>query len=1019
MNPSFFTSNYNCLTNKHLNINHLLKKNVAALVSFAACRFCLSFLLSFALAGIAFGQSISTTDFPNPVSLCPGTAFFVPYSITGSFNAGNEFRVQLSDASGNFIDGDNSSNIIGSVSSINAGAITATLSDNQATGTGYRVRVVSTSPVVNVTNASDDDNANNITVLPRIITPTYPNPLGPYCGGAPISVTYTVNCNFISGNSFSLQLSDPITGGGPATWTSPTTVAFASLTGNGTLNGNIPNVSGTYALRIISSDPAGVTSTASNPFQIQATSPNVLNWTGNTSRDWNTATNWCPTNVPTATDNAVIPSGPANQPILSTTAVASTVEVQSGASLSISSAGSLTINGSKTLSGFTNALFSGGTVTNSGQIVIDITASTSQFGLWNGGTFTNTGRISIDRTTAQALRNSLASSTTFINSGTITIGGSPTVNDNGILNEATFQNNAGGLITIDGTTGVGFLNQASGTVHNSGAITTGGSFSTTLSGVLSVGAFTNNIEGTITINRAGGFGGLNNSGTFINAGHIGIGETALNNQDGIENYASFTNLASGEIKVGRANGNGIWNVVGTFRNDGQLFIGSVANTGVGILHTGTSFSNTAGASIQLDQVSRGLTNVSAFFNAGQIRMGNNVPLGERGLLNGNGSFTVTAVFNNLPGGLLQIDQTAANHDGITNELLTTFTNAGTVSIGMSGSIGGNAIANAGTFSNSACATLNIGDNLLNTNSLINAGFFTVSTTQSHSNPGTLTNNGVISYPQGNPIPNVTNNAMLVAPFSSCSTALQVVGNSFSAGTTWYTDAALTTAGGTYNTATNIFTPNSLSVGAHTLYFTATDNTNSCTRTVSVSVTVSFPVSITAQPAASSVVCEFGSVSVPVGVTGTVQRYQWYKNGSIVPGQTTATLSLPSASPSDTGTYSLVITGGCNSSTSTAFSLSVGAAPVVTLIFGNSATVMGTGIPTITLPAGTTASNFQATGGSRYERLIILDRINGYEIRQVDSNNTGIFPINRLGLFTLTVTGAGGCQRTVQWVVQAQ
>ena len=66
--------------------------------------------------------------------------------------------------------------------------------------------------------------------------------------------------------------------------------------------------------------------------------------------------------------------------------------------------------------------------------------------------------------------------------------------------------------------------------------------------------------------------------------------------------------------------------------------------------------------------------------------------------------------------------------------------------------------------------------------------------------------------------------------------------------------------------------------------------------------------------------------------------------------------------------------------------------------------------------------FQASGGadlpgSLYERVMIVDRINGYEIRQVDSNNTGIFPINRLGLFTLTVTGAGGCKRTVQWVVQ--
>ena len=43
----------------------------------------------------------------------------------------------------------------------------------------------------------------------------------------------------------------------------------------------------------------------------------------------------------------------------------------------------------------------------------------------------------------------------------------------------------------------------------------------------------------------------------------------------------------------------------------------------------------------------------------------------------------------------------------------------------------------------------------------------------------------------------------------------------------------------------------------------------------------------------------------------------------------------------------------------------------------------------------------------YERVITLDRVNGFEIRQVASNTTDIFSTNRMGLFTLTVTGAGG------------
>ena len=90
-------------------------------------------------------------------------------------------------------------------------------------------------------------------------------------------------------------------------------------------------------------------------------------------------------------------------------------------------------------------------------------------------------------------------------------------------------------------------------------------------------------------------------------------------------------------------------------------------------------------------------------------------------------------------------------------------------------------------------------------------------------------------------------------------------------------------------------------------------------------------------------------------------------------------------------------------------------PTVTLVFNNSATVMGTGVPTITVP-NTPGQTFQVLGGNSYERVIVIDRINGYEIRQTDSNPTGVFTINRLGLFSITVTTAEGCSRTVQGIL---
>jgi len=91
-------------------------------------------------------------------------------------------------------------------------------------------------------------------------------------------------------------------------------------------------------------------------------------------------------------------------------------------------------------------------------------------------------------------------------------------------------------------------------------------------------------------------------------------------------------------------------------------------------------------------------------------------------------------------------------------------------------------------------------------------------------------------------------------------------------------------------------------------------------------------------------------------------------------------------------------------------------PTVVLVFPGSATVVvNSGFPTVTVPAGQELT-YQVQGGVLYERKIEIDRINGYLINQVQSNANGIFPIDRLGLYTITVTGANGCKRTVQGII---
>lgn len=120
--------------------------------------------------------------------------------------------------------------------------------------------------------------------------------------------------------------------------------------------------------------------------------------------------------------------------------------------------------------------------------------------------------------------------------------------------------------------------------------------------------------------------------------------------------------------------------------------------------------------------------------------------------------------------------------------------------------------------------------------------------------------------------------------------------------------------------------------------------------------------------------------------------------------------------SASGTYGLsaTATGGCSA---TAIPAIIGTGgntlPTVTLIFGNSATVVaGAGTSTITVP-GTPGQQFQVLGGSGFEYALVLDRIKGFEVRQVESNTTGIFTIKRGGPFSIIVRDGTGCSRFIR------
>ena len=274
-------------------------------------------------------------------------------------------------------------------------------------------------------------------------------------------------------------------------------------------------------------------------------------------------------------------------------------------------------------------------------------------------------------------------------------------------------------------------------------------------------------------------------------------------------------------------------------------------------------------------------------------MGENAPLTGSGIANVQG---VNAVFNNNAGGDISIKQTAV--DGVKNELNS-------------------------TFNNNACAKLTMFDNLNNAGNFTNAGLFTVNTAQTHTNTA-LTNNGVIEYPLGNPIANVTNNDIVVAPISMCGTsispALQIGGtNNFTAGSTWYSDASLTTPAGTYNQGTNTFTLTNLALlGIQTMYFSVNDASNPCPKTVSIQVTIK-ALPVVSAPAAS--VCVGSTITLSPTSGGT-----WASSSPTIASVTNGGVVTGVAVGNVTFTFTETSTG-CSATTS---SVTVVGPPIISL-----------------------------------------------------------------------------------------
>ncbi len=178
-----------------------------------------------------------------------------------------------------------------------------------------------------------DSVAPTVTITSTVSSPTSTSPI-------PVTVTFSeAVTGFVSGDL-------TVTGGTVSGFSgSGTTYTFnVTPAGNGTVTVNVP--------ANVAQDAAGNGNTAAPQYSITyAATVTATTWTGTSSTDWFTASNWTPAVVPTATIDATIPGTAPRMPLIASgSAVARNVNIGNGATLAMSD-GMLDVNGNWTNNG--------------------------------------------------------------------------------------------------------------------------------------------------------------------------------------------------------------------------------------------------------------------------------------------------------------------------------------------------------------------------------------------------------------------------------------------------------------------------------------------------------------------------------------------------------------------------------------------------------------------------------------------------------------------------------------------
>lgn len=212
----------------------------------------------------SFSQSITTNN-PTGSPYCAGATITVPFTSNSvTFGPGNQFTVQLAtDATfTSFV-----SLTPVTTSTATSGNISATIPFNTASGATYRVRIVSSNPVI-----TGSINGSNITInAPSISVPSFAGTS--FCLNNTFNITFTKTCNFSNtgfNNVFTAELSDATGSFSGTTYTLGTLTSVNAGTISATIPPSVPGGTN-YRIRIRSSNPA--TSSPDNGTNLTVVAP--------------------------------------------------------------------------------------------------------------------------------------------------------------------------------------------------------------------------------------------------------------------------------------------------------------------------------------------------------------------------------------------------------------------------------------------------------------------------------------------------------------------------------------------------------------------------------------------------------------------------------------------------------------------------------------------------------------------------------------------------------------------------